>query len=393
MDETKKENKITHTVIKLSDIVKNYPDFTKNTKGWINYGRDNLLPQKLIELNNESAINKSIIENKVTYICGAGIDDSTYCGQPNNVDDWDTLIEKIAKDYTSFGGFCFQVVLNKNGSNVSLFHTDFSKIRIGQVNEYGVNLSFFLSNDWKKTTGKYAPVEIKAYGSEELQQGTPYLYYYKDYEPSLDYYPIPQYYSALHYVEADGLLGKFYRNSINNGFAPSVIITIPSNPGDEAKTQFNKDMNDSFAGTNGANAIVVLYGESQDIKPVVTPFLASKNADLYNNVNDVIFQKIISAHRLTSPTLAGLSGSGNLSGNASEIINAFILYNYTVIHKLRRKILDTLNRFVINNGYNKLVINDLDIASKINETNPTSDDINTIDENSGDAKKLTNSKK
>lgn len=362
-----KKNQMRYSVINLSANVPTYPTFTRNTKGWINYGTDNNLPQRIIDLNNESAVNKSIIENKVTYICGSGIDDTLYSGQPNTNEDWDTLIEKIAKDYTTFGGFCFQVVLNKNGNNVSLFHTDFSKIRVGEINEYGTPLNFFLSNDWRKTSGQYAPAQIKAYASEELQQGVPYLYYYKDYEPSLDYYPVPHYFSALNYIEADGLLGKFYRNSINNGFAPSVIITIPSNPGDEAKQQFNKDMTASFAGTNGANSIVVLYGESQDIKPEVTPFTASGNADLYNNVNEVIFQKIISAHRLSSPTLAGISGSGNLSGNASEIINSFILYNYTVIHKLRRKILDTLNIFVINNGYNKLTVKELEVITQIKE--------------------------
>ena len=362
----KKDDK-NYMVIKLAENVKSYPTFSKNIKGWINYDKDNLLPQRIIELNNQSAINKAVIENKVTYICGAGVDDSEYYGMPNPNDDWDSLIEKIAKDYVSFGGFCFQVILNKNGKSVSLYHTDFSKIRIGQINEYGINLSFFLSNDWTKTSGKYAPVEIQAYGSEELKKGVPYLYYYRDYEPSLDYYPIPQYYSALNYIEADGLLGKFYRNSINNGFVPSTIITMPSNPSEEQKGQFQKDIQDSYSGTNGANSIVVLWGESQEVKPVVTSYTASNNADLYNNVDEIIFQKIISAHRLTSPTLAGLSGSGNLSGNANEIINAYTLYNYTVIHKLRRKILDTLNQFIINNGYKKLVIFDLDIVGELTD--------------------------
>jgi len=362
----KKEDK-KYMVIKMSESVKSYPTFSKNTKGWINYDKDNLLPQRLIELNNESAINKAVIENKVTYICGAGVNDSEYYGMPNPNDDWDSLIEKIAKDYVSFGGFCFQVILNENEKSVSLYHTDFSKIRIGKVNEYGINLSFFLSNDWTKTHGKYAPVEIQAYGSEELKKGTPYLFYYRDYEPSLDYYPIPQYYSALHFIEADGLLGRFYRNSINNGFVPSTIITMPSNPSDEQKGQFQKDIQESYSGTNGANSIVVLWGESQEVKPVVTSYTASNNSDIYNNVDTIIFQKIISAHRLTSPTLAGLSGSGNLSGNANEIINAYTLYNYTVIHKLRRKILDTLNQFSINNGYKKLEISDLDIVGEITD--------------------------
>jgi len=109
----------------------------------------------------------------------------------------------------------------------------------------------------------------------------------------------------------------------------------------------------------------VLWGESQEVKPVVTSYTASNNADLYNNVDEIIFQKIISAHRLTSPTLAGLSGSGNLSGNANEIINSYVLYNHTVIHQLRRKILDTLSIFTINNGYKRLVVEDLDIVKEL----------------------------
>jgi hypothetical protein len=357
-----------YTIVNLSKQIPTYPVFAKTTGGWISYGQDNNLPQRIIDLNNESAVNKSIIESKITYICGSGIDDSVYCGQPNTNEDWDSLIEKIARDYTVFGGFCFQVIVNENGKNLSLYHTDFSKIRVGNVDDYGTALSYFLSNDWKKTTGRYAPVAITAWGTETPQKNKPYLCYYKDYEPGLDYYPVPHYYSALNYVEADGLLGKFYRNSINNGFTPSVIVTIPGNPGDEAKEQFNRDITNAFSGANGANSIVVLYGESQEIKPAVTPFIASDNADLYNNVNDVIFQKIISAHRLSSPTLAGLSGSGNLSGNASEILNAFILYNYTVIHKMRRRILDVLNTFVIHNGYGKLSVRELSVVAEIKST-------------------------
>lgn len=363
--EIKQLQKMGYSVINLSATIPSYPSFKKSTRGWINYGSNNNLPQLILDINNQSAVNKSIIDSKVTYICGNGVDKNQYRGQPNNNEDWDSFIEKVTRDYCTFGGFCFQLIMNENGKNVSIFHTDFSKVRLGEVNEYSVALDYYLSNDWSKTSGQYAPAIIKAYGTESMQRGTPYLFYYKDYEPGLDHYPIPQYYPALSYIEADGLLGKFYRNSINNGFSPSVIITIPANPSDEAKAQFNREMTETFAGTNGANSIVVLYGESQDIKPTVTPFIASGNADLYNNVNDVIFQKIISAHRLSSPTLAGISGSGNLSGNANEIISSFILYNYTVIHNMRRKILNVLNPFIINNGYNPLIIEELNVIDAI----------------------------
>lgn len=370
MKNGKENNTPNYSVINLSKSVPSYPEFRKSNRGWISYGSDNMMPQRIIDLNNQSAVNKAIIENKVTYICGAGVDDEKdYVGRPNTQEGWDNVIEKLAKDYVTFGGFSFQVIRNMDSKNVSIYHTDFSKVRVGEVNEYGVALNYYLSNDWTRTAGQYAPVQIKAYGSEDLNQSEPYLYYFKDYDPSLDYYPVPNYYSALSYIEAEGLLGKFYRNSIQSGFTPSVIITMPSNPGDDAKEQFNADIKQTFSGTNGANAIVVLWGESQDVKPIITPFTASENSDVYNNVNDIIFQKIISAHRLTSPTLAGISGSGNLSGNANEIINSYILYNETVIYNLRRRILDTLDLFSINNGYGKLSIKDLNVVEKIKEQN------------------------
>lgn len=356
-----------YSIINLSATVPSYPNFKTDNRGWIKYDDDNLFPQKLVEMYNNSPTHEAIINNKITYICGAGIDDAQYKGRPNPNSDWDGLIEKLATDYVLFGGFCFEVILNEDGKSKTLFHKDFSSVRIGAVDEYGDILNYCISDDWSKTYGKYKPLVIDSYNAEKIKTGKNYLYYYRDYKPGLQYYPIPDYYAASNYIKSDGLLGSFYHNSINNGFTSSAIITMPSNPVDEDKQRFEAELKSKFGGTNGANSIAVLWGGSQEIKPIVTPFTASNNADLYNNVNDVIFQKIVSAHQLTSPTLAGLSGSGNLSGNASEIINSYVLYNQTVIRKLRRKILDTLNIFVTNNGYDKLEIIELDIVGQINE--------------------------
>ena len=137
--------------------------------------------------------------------------------------------------------------------------------------------------------------------------------------------------------------------------------------------EFQKEMEDAFSGAKGASSIVVLWGETDEVKPQITPFAASANADIYNNIEGIIFQKIISAHRLSSPTLAGVSGSGNLSGNAKEIVNAFILYNYTVVEKGRRKILDKLNEFQRINKVADLEIAELDVLDKIKESNTKED--------------------
>lgn len=382
MDEVKEVQ--TYAIINLSAVDESpaFPKVSVNKSGgWVTFGNKNLFPQEIINANSKSPVNASIIESTVTYICGKGVRESTkdtdgYVGVPNTMESWDEIIEKIAKDYKTFGGFYWQVVVNKGGTTVSLFHQDYSSVRIGQIDEKGHPLTFKVSNDWTKTSGKYKPIELEAWpGMDGANKGIAYLYHYWDYAPGLLFYSVPGYYPAIEYVKADGTLGVFYNNSIDNGFTPSAIMRMASNPSEEKKQAFQNEVEGAFAGARGASRIIVVWGEGMDVKSGIDPFQASNNADVYNNVEQIVFQKIISAHRLSSPTLAGVSGSGNLSGNAAEIIDAYVLYNYTVIEKLRNKILNHLNKFTKINGTASLVIEELDVLPKIRETETTSEDV------------------
>lgn len=366
-----------YSIISLSaaDESPAFPRVTVNrSSNWVTFGGKNLFPQEIINANSKSPVNASIIESTVTYICGKGVRESArnakgYVGVPSPTESWDEILEKIAKDYKTFGGFYFQVIKNKGGSTVSLFHQDYSAVRIGRIDEKGHPLTFKISNDWTKTSGKNKPVELQVWpGLEKAQKGEAYVYHYWDYAPGLKFYSVPGYYPAIEYIKADGTLGVFYNNSIDNGFTPSAILTFSSNPSDEKKEAFERGARESFCGGRGANSILTVWGESGDIKTNISAFNASNNADIYNNIEGIVFQKIISAHRLSSPTLAGVAGSGNLSGNAAEIIDAYVLYNYTVVEKLRNKILDHLNKFTKINGTAPLTIEELDVLPKIRET-------------------------
>lgn len=371
---------LAYAVVKMAatDPVAAFPGLKVNKSGgWVTYGTANDFPQEVIKISAKSPVNKSIILSTVTYICGKGVKDTAktaekYIGQPNPVDTWDDVVERTATDYKTFGGFYGQVILNKDGVTVSVFHQDFSTVRVGRITNTGAVVSFKIASDWKKTSGANKPIELEVWpGVRSAQPGVPYMFWHWDYEPGLALYCVPDWYHAIEYVKADGQLGVFYNNSIDNGFTPSVVISMPSNPEDDKKDKFQTEMEDAFSGAKGASSIVVLWGENDEVKPQITPFSASANADIYNNIEAIIFQKIISAHRLSSPTLAGVSGSGNLSGNANEIINAYILYNYTVIEKMRRKILDKLNTFQAINGVADLVIDELDVLNKIKEAGTT----------------------
>lgn len=338
------------------------------------FGASNMFPQEIIDISTKSPVNSSIIKNTVTYILAGGVDNnpdevSGYASRPNKQMTWNTLIERLAIDYELFGGFYFQVIKNKDNSTVSIFHQDFSEVRIGEISDTGEILSFKIAADWKKTTGKAKPKDIEVWrGLENAEPGVAYLYYYYNYQPGLKFYCVPDYYSAIEYVRADGSLGQFYNNTIDNGFVPSAVFTFASNPDEKIKQNFENDVKRTFCGSRGAGGIICVWGESTTNKSVIDAFDASNNADIYNNIEGIIFQKIISGHRLTSPTLAGVSGSGNLSGNAAEIIDAYILYNYTVINKKRQTILDALNIFTSINKTAALKIKDTEAIKRLRET-------------------------
>lgn len=385
-------------VINLSSIESEsaQPAMKNNRAGWVDFGAKNDYPQQIIDIIGKSPVNTAIIGSIVTYMCGKGIKETLKAneevkliGAPNPSESWDEVFEKLAKDYKMFGGFYFQVVKNKDDTTVSIFHQDFSKVRIGQISETGEPLTFRISNDWKKTSGKNKPIELNAWnGINNLKKGEAQMFFHFDYISGLSHYCLPDYHSSLEYAKADGALAEFFNNSINNGFTPSVVISMPSNPDEKKKADFQKKMERAFSGAKGASSIVILWGENDEVKPVITPFQASANANIYNEIEGIIFQKIISSHRLSSPTLAGISGKGNLSGNAAEIVDSFVLFNYTVIEKLKRKILDKLNIFTKINGTAELVIAELDVVTKIRETEKPKETLNVKIENPKELKEL-----
>lgn len=367
-------------VIKLAavDASPAFPKMTVNKSGgFVSFGPKNDYPQYIVNLNSKSPVSTAIIESTVTYICGKGVRDSEtnaekFVGVPNPTETWDDLIEKVARDYKTFGGFYLQVIKNKDSSTVSIYHQDYTTVRIGTINEVGDPETWILANDWPKANKAKSVRDIPTWKSiDDMKAGVAHIFYFWDYAPSLMHYSLPDYYAATEYIKADGTLASFYNNSIDNGFTPSVVVSMPSNPPEPKKAEFQKKMEKAFSGAKGANSIVVLWGENKAVKPEVVPFNASANANVYNEVEKIVFQKIMSANRLSSPTLAGVSGSGNLSGNAQEIVDAYVLYNYTVVNKKRRKILDQLNIFTKINGTAKLEIDELDVLPKIREAEST----------------------
>jgi len=90
--------------------------------------------------------------------------------------------------------------------------------------------------------------------------------------------------------------------------------------------------------------------DSKENAPDITPIPQNGADGYYANVNDMVMQKIITAHRITSPMMFGIKEAGQLGGR-TEVIDAYLLLLNQVIKPYQQNILNVFKViFDINYG-------------------------------------------
>lgn len=317
-------------------------------RDWVRFGYDNLYPQLCLDLASASPLQKAILENKLSYLYGAGLaktEDNVYT--PNLIEGWDSLIYKCMTDFTYLNAFSVQVIMNEGGNSFSFYHQPVDQVRLGQYNDYNVIEKAYLCSNWAKAQ-RDRIIEIKMWGSETPRKGERYLMYFKRHQLGEYFYAIPQWMSAANYIAADAALSAYYNNYVRNNFSANLCIKYPAEPDEDKKAELYKNLMASFGGSENAGNILLLFGEN-GVTPEISS-IESVNADLYNSVVDTVKLAIVSANRLTSPILAGISTSSGFSSKSDEIIAATVQYRLTVINSDRQFIMDKFNDLLSMNG-------------------------------------------
>ena len=76
----------------------------------------------------------------------------------------------------------------------------------------------------------------------------------------------------------------------------------------------------------------------KETAPIITPIPQNGADAYYSTVNDLVMQKILTAHRITSPMLLGIKESGQLGGRA-EMLDAHLLFLNLVILPFQQEML------------------------------------------------------
>lgn len=334
-------------------IEKPYIDKMTRSNTWVKFDYDNLYPERVLELVNSSPLQKSILESKKTYILGAGLaqtEENIYT--PNMTETWADLVEKCVTDMVYLNAMAIQCILNESGNRWSFYHQPVTQVRLGNYNEHNFIEKAYLCTDWRKAQRNRNVVEIPMFGSETPQKGKAYLLYFRPEQVGEYYYAIPEFMSASNYIMADGALSQYYNNYIHNNFSANLALRFPTEPTEEKKQELYESLVASFGGAKNAGNILLLFGENGVVPEINS--IESVNADLYNSVVDIIKLALVSANRLTSPILAGISTSSGFSSKSDEIIAAYNLYKLTVINQERAFILKCMNKLLEMNGHGRV---------------------------------------
>ena len=346
------------------------PEFKESKKGdWYEYGTDrpykNTYPDYLTKLYNESSKHNQIINSKVKFITGQGfvIDEKLtftekayvngFIKHPNEDENLDDLIGKLAKDKKVYGGFCLQVRMSKNNKIAAINHIDFADVRTGVDNDL-----YYYTDDWSarnpKNNDDFKVLQSFPY-NEDAKPDVDYVIYYKEYRPDLGAYPLPDYVSAIPYLESDAEIANFTLSNIKNNLSAGYIISFKNGqPNDEEMAEIERRFKGYATGADNAGKPLLSFTDQSSDHPEIMPIPVNGQDERFINLNNQIREEIFTAHGITSPQLFGIKqdGGSGLGNNADEIAVASQLYQNLQIDPEQKVFNELINSILNYNGVN-----------------------------------------
>ena len=317
----------------------------KAAGGYMSYGDDNKYPDYLLNIYFGSSQHQGIIQRKVDEILGNGLvcknkAVSAFIEKCNNKGQTlDNVLRKCVNDNEIIGGFALQIIYGagstaENPIIAELYYIDIAKLRWNTA-----YTKLLYSKEWSKG-GNIKTMKYDAYNPED-PTGTK-IYYYSG-TMTREWYPIPQYVGSIPAIETAIDIANFNKNTIANGFFPSLAVTFyDGQPTEEEKAYNGRALESKWGGTDNSGRIMVSYadegGKGPTIEPIAQPDLDKRFAELKTSVIEDIFI----GHRITDPTLFGLAVAGKLGGSR-DYNQSYAIFQNVYVKPQRRILFEIFN--------------------------------------------------
>ena len=303
--------------------------------GYVPFGQDNLFPETLNQLYYMSPLHGAIVDFKVNAAIGAGYELKTDKLTPDEKLALYTFEKKmklsksvkaVTKQLVMHHRVYFKLYFDEKGKVKTIENVSPEKVRINNKKN-----CYYLCDDWSSRIDVEPVTPYHPLNSDKCQ-----LWAYELPSIGQDYYPLPQYSSALNFAFLSGELSYFAKSNIQNSIFPSFAMLFPKRPQSEEEKKVLRDTIDRMKGAANAGKGVAFFANSQDQLPKIESIPTNQNDKLFQEASALNTEQICFSHTI-DPILMGVRTTGSLGGGA-DIKQAYVIFEKNVVIPLREQV-------------------------------------------------------
>lgn len=304
------------------------PIYTFQKKGdyhFLSFGVDNLYPLLLLNLYNNygSPLHRAIINKKTKMIAGFGYKEL----QDENLKQWakrnnlERLLLYLAKDFMIYGGFAIEIIWNREGTSFDMKYLPIHTLRIGLKDTEDEQDYYWYSKDWGQyKKDEYKPEYIKQFDPQD-RTGRQALYYIDPNPSATELYPIPEYATALNFIDLDYQVGVYHLNQVRQGYQPSYILNFSTGiPSIDEQNQFFRSFQANFMGAQNSGKIMITYSDGGDQKPEILAVPDNGSDDRFIMLQGMVEKQITQAHEFPIQLVSVVPGSLGSQDERKELM-------------------------------------------------------------------------
>jgi len=183
-------------------------------------------------------------------------------------------------------------------------------------------------------------------------------------------------------IQTEIEIERYDLRSVTNNFSASGLLTLNRVDDEKDREMLIQNIQAMFTGADNANSLIINFKNNDEETPATFVKIdkdAGNSVNLFEQNNDRVIAKIIAAHKISNKALIGYEADSAMLGGEGNILNiAYNLYNKTVANKMRRTIINTINKALAMNGVDtQLILKPLQF--NIAQTTDTSNTMEVVD--------------
>ena len=260
-------------------------------------------------------------------------------------------VKRVSFDFKLYGNAAFQVYWDETHTKIKkMYHIPVQLLRAEKLGSSPMIENYYYCTDWNDQRKIKDKKKIPAFetSNEKME-----ILYIKHYCPGLYYYSLPDWVSALQLAMAEGEISNLHFNNIVNGFLPAVMLNFNNGvPAPEERQTIEDLVQAKFTGTDNAGRFMLSFNDDPATKPTIDVIDITNLHEKYDYVAEYTQDRILVAHRVTSPLLFGIRTKNNgFSSQSEEMKTAFSILQTMTIAPFQNVILNTLDYALTCGGY------------------------------------------